>query len=306
MRRHAAPALMRINPALHGRPRVVAHDERRAMTGSTEDIRAAVLEAIGTCAPEIKPAELPGDRPLGGLIDLDSLDWINVRMALQQRLHVELPYSVQCQETSIDAIVDLAACRRAVSASRADMSLTAPGLAEQIHCIRGVTVTVRPIHEDDEALEASFVRGLSGESRYMRFMGAMNELPAQKLEQLTHVDQDRHVALVAVIDGGTGKKLAGVVRYVVDASGKTCEFAATIDDEWQGTGLAGILMDRLIALARSRGLQAMDGLVLRTNTRMLKLAHQLGFRHEPQADARDAVRINLPLQHAAPVETCTS
>jgi acetyltransferase len=53
---------------------------------------------------------------------------------------------------------------------------------------------------DDMALEAQFVRRLSRASRYQRFMVSLNELPPAKLDQLTHVDQDRHVALVAAME----------------------------------------------------------------------------------------------------------
>jgi acetyltransferase len=267
------------------------------MTATTEDIRAAVLDAIGTCAPESKPAELPCDRPLGGLVDLDSLDWVNLQVAIQERLRAGPPPASKCRESSIDAIVDYLAGH---GADAAQGPAGAPDAADppdvQVHQLRGMAVTVRPMRSDDEKLEAAFVRHLSEESRYLRFMGAVKELPAAKLEQLTHVDQRRHVALVAVVDLGAHQVLAGVVRYVIDAAGTSCEFAATIDDEWQGSGLAGILMDRLIALARSRGLQVMEGLVLRTNTRMLKLARQLGFRREAQAGGPETVRISLPLQ----------
>ena len=39
----------------------------------------------------------------------------------------------------------------------------------------------------------------------------------------------------------------------------------------------------------------MDGIVLRTNDRMLKLAHQLGFSRDADPEDRDTVRVALPL-----------
>ena len=47
----------------------------------------------------------------------------------------------------------------------------------------------------------------------------------------------------------------------------------------------------LIEEARSRGLGAMEGLVLRTNARMLRFAQQLGFELRPDPDDRDTVRV---------------
>jgi acetyltransferase len=48
-------------------------------------------------------------------------------------------------------------------------------------------------------------------------------------------------------------------------------------------------MDMLMDVARAKGLRRMDGEVLKTNTRMLKLAESLGFRIEPHPED-DAVR----------------
>jgi hypothetical protein len=44
-------------------------------------------------------------------------------------------------------------------------------------------------------------------------------------------------------------------------------------------------------VARSRGLATMEGIVLATNSRMLKFTRQLGFRQERDPEARDTVRI---------------
>ncbi|MEW5879130.1 MAG: GNAT family N-acetyltransferase [Pseudomonadota bacterium] len=85
--------------------------------------------------------------------------------------------------------------------------------------------------------------------------------------------------------------LVGAARYVVDASGGGCEFAIAVDDAWQGSGLAGVLMHALIDVARARGLATMEGSVLATNTRMLKFARQLGFRLEHDPEDRSTVRV---------------
>jgi acetyltransferase len=143
---------------------------------------------------------------------------------------------------------------------------------------------VRPLRAADMALEADFVQHLSMESRYKRFMVTVRELPESKLKYLTDVDQVRHVAFAATVERDGREALVGVARYVVDASGRGCEFAIAVDDAWQGTGLAGILMQALIDVARARGLATMEGSVLATNTRMLKFMPQLGFavQHNPQ------------------------
>jgi acetyltransferase len=162
--------------------------------------------------------------------------------------------------------------------------------------VNGIPVTIRPIRPDDAPMEAEFVRHLSDEARYKRFMATMRELPKAKLKYLTEVDQVRHVALVATVERGGKPVEVGVARYIVDPKGASCEFAIVVDDEWQGSGLAGVLMHALIEVARSRGLATMDGIVLATNSRMLRFTRQLGFRAERDPDDPSTLRVVLPLR----------
>ncbi|RPH61845.1 MAG: GNAT family N-acetyltransferase [Burkholderiales bacterium] len=155
---------------------------------------------------------------------------------------------------------------------------------------------MRPIRQDDVALEADFVRNLSDESRYKRFMASMRELPQVKLDSLTAADQVRDVALAATVTREGRPVIVGVARYSVGPEHSGCEFAVAVDDAWQGTGLAGILMHALMGIARDRGLSTIEGIVLTTNSRMLKLARQLGFRRLPDPGSRDTVRVVRSLQ----------
>lgn len=149
----------------------------------------------------------------------------------------------------------------------------------------GTEITVRPIRAEDAPLEAEFVRHLSDESRYARFMTTLKELSPAKLKYLTDVDYERHLALVATVAGDGGETEVGVARYIVVPGEMSCEFAIAVDDTFQGTGLAGILMASLMETARARGLKTMEGFVLATNRRMLKFARQLGFTlHRSQDD----------------------
>jgi hypothetical protein len=53
----------------------------------------------------------------------------------------------------------------------------------------GESLTLRPITPDDSDVLQAYVRGLSPESRYNRFFGALQELPPAELERVTHLDR---------------------------------------------------------------------------------------------------------------------
>lgn len=158
----------------------------------------------------------------------------------------------------------------------------------------GRRVTIRPIRPEDAQLEAEFVRNLSDQSRYMRFFSATRELSPAMLARFTQVDYDRELALIALPEDRPGPML-GVARYTPNPDGESCEFAVTVDDRWQGTGIAGLLMLALIDAARERGFRTMDGTILKANRRMLKFAKQLGFTVSSRPEDSDTVTVALPL-----------
>jgi GNAT superfamily N-acetyltransferase len=148
----------------------------------------------------------------------------------------------------------------------------------------GSPVTIRPIRREDAPMEQEFVRHLSPDSRYKRFMSTFLELPPGKLKYLTEIDYVRHLALVAVVERDGQDLEIGVARFIANPSGTSCEFAVAIDDAWQGSGVAGILMLLLIDAARARGMETMEGFILASNDKMLKFARQLGFKLHRDAD----------------------
>ena len=95
------------------------------------------------------------------------------------------------------------------------------------------------------------------------------------------------IAAQAVPDLGTaavkfgsvnGEEEIGVARYLTNPDKKTCEFAIVVSDKWQGKGIARLLMQKLIDIARNRGLEVMEGQVLANNYRMLELMTSLNFQ----------------------------
>ncbi|MDK9725512.1 MAG: bifunctional acetate--CoA ligase family protein/GNAT family N-acetyltransferase [Sterolibacteriaceae bacterium MAG5] len=152
----------------------------------------------------------------------------------------------------------------------------------------GRTVTIRPIKPEDADMEQEFVKRLSPETKYFRFMNTIRELSQAQLTRLTQIDYDREMAFVATVgseESVGGEPLeVGVARYATNPDGESCEFAIVVADDWQGKGLARRLMGVIIDTARSRGLKYMNGDFLAENTRMLAFVQSLGFVLSPHPD----------------------
>ena len=141
----------------------------------------------------------------------------------------------------------------------------------------GTDVTIRPMRPEDATIEQEFVRQLSEETKYFRFMHAVQELSEDMLVRFTQLDYDRELALIAVTEEKGREVEIGVCRYAINQDGESCEFALVVSDQWQHKAIGHRLMGSLIDAARSKGLRTMEGEVMSSNHEMLKLVATLGF-----------------------------
>lgn len=148
----------------------------------------------------------------------------------------------------------------------------------------GTRILIRPIRAEDSRIEQEFVRALSNEAKYFRFMGGLNELSASMLKRFTDIDYGREMALIALITEQAEEKEIAVARYVTNPDGESCEFAIVVADAWQHRHIGTTLMSCLMRAAHSRGLQVMEGFVLANNRKMLNMMTALGFQILPHED----------------------
>lgn len=71
-----------------------------------DQIRDAIIEAIRRFAPEADPAGLPPGASLREELDLDSMDFLNVIVALHERLDVDIPEADYGRLGTLDGAVD--------------------------------------------------------------------------------------------------------------------------------------------------------------------------------------------------------
>jgi GNAT superfamily N-acetyltransferase len=141
----------------------------------------------------------------------------------------------------------------------------------------GEWVTLRSIDPGDAGVLQAYVRGLSPESRYNRFFGALNELPPAELDHIIHLDREHELALLAETNVDGGPIVIGEARYALAPDRFECEFALSVADDWRGKGLGTLLMADIECRASSIGARHLGGDVLRSNEPMKALARKNGF-----------------------------
>ena len=168
-------------------------------------------------------------------------------------------------------------------------------LVREFQLPNGTSVTIRPIRPEDAQIEQAFVRNLSQEAKYFRFMESIHELSREMLIHFTQLDYSRELAFIATHKQGDKETGVGVARYFTNPDGESGEIALVVADEWQNLGLGTRLMSCIIEAAKEKHFHSLEGEVLANNVKMLHLMHKLGFAHQTKADEPGVVVVRKDL-----------
>ena len=156
----------------------------------------------------------------------------------------------------------------------------------------GMEVTIRPIQPEDASYLVELFQTLSPTSIYYRFFQPLKTLPPDMLARFTQIDYDREMALVALNRVEGKDRIVGVARITGRIDGKKGEFAILVGDPWQGKGVGEELLKRCLDIVRDMHMEQVWGLVLPSNTGMLKLGDKLGFEKKrlPREDVYELTK----------------
>ncbi len=144
----------------------------------------------------------------------------------------------------------------------------------------GAPTILRAIRPDDRRSIIDAFKDAAPESIYTRFFAYKKSLSDAELSDLTDVDFDRVVALVATTRVGDRESLIAGGRYVVSesASGdRTAELAFMTRGDYRGQGVARLLLAHLASIARQHDIQRFEAVVLPENAAMLSVFRGCGL-----------------------------
>ena len=162
----------------------------------------------------------------------------------------------------------------------------------------GTAVTIRVMRPDDrQRLIAAFAK-LDPSTIYTRFFSYRKEIPEPALERIGEIDFVELAGLIATIGAGDDETVIGGASYVGDIGedGKRfAEVAFTIEEDYQGQGLATKLFGALAAIARRHGIARFTADVLSGNAAMLKVFARAGLPLRRQRES-GVLHIELELE----------
>lgn len=171
---------------------------------------------------------------------------------------------------------------------------------------QGEALNVRFVEPRDTDELQHYFRSLTTRSRYNRFFGAISELPKGLLSEFLDVGARERFTVVAtkMVDGF--ETIVAEARYAFHAETSTLEFGLSVDDRWQGHGIATALMKNLECRAAALGAEHMFGDTLRSNETMISLARKSGFAFVNHPDDWKLVRFDKEIAVAANDIPCAS
>jgi GNAT superfamily N-acetyltransferase len=157
----------------------------------------------------------------------------------------------------------------------------------------GVEIPVRVVRPDDApALQRLHAR-CSKRTIYLRFFGSMKKLSDEQARYFASTDGVDHFGLVA-LDPEDPEEIIAVVRYARKPGDERAEYAALVEDSWQGQGIGAALTHRLIDEARDNGVGSFYAPVKAGNKRMLNLLRHLDLPEQERVeDGEKMVEIGL-------------
>jgi len=141
----------------------------------------------------------------------------------------------------------------------------------------GELVDFRPVRQADRETIQLGMSGLSLQSRYFRFFTPIAKLSDAQLHYFTEVDQQNHIAWIALAHDQPGHPGLGIARFIRMQNQPTmAEFAVVVLDSHQQKGLGTILMAILYRMAAIKSIQTLRGFILPENTVMSDWLARLG------------------------------
>lgn len=140
----------------------------------------------------------------------------------------------------------------------------------------GARVCLRPVRPTDESLMKDLFYSCSEQTIYNRYFGYVKSMPHEKLQRVVNVDYVSEATILATVVEGGEERAVAAGGYMLDRATNMADVAFLVQDDYQGRGIATLLLRQLIGAARSNGVRGFTADVFATNKGMLHVFHKSG------------------------------
>jgi acyl-CoA hydrolase/GNAT superfamily N-acetyltransferase len=152
-----------------------------------------------------------------------------------------------------------------------------PVRMEEKRVYDGQQVTFRPAKPVDDRMIQEHFYNMDAKDVHTRFFSMRRNFYREDMEDIFQVDYIKNLSIVAVTGEVGFEKVVGLGEYVL-AHGTVAEVAFSTSKEWQGKGIATVILRKLAEAARENGFTGLIAYMLANNTGMIKLFKKLPYK----------------------------
>ncbi len=161
----------------------------------------------------------------------------------------------------------------------------------------GATVEIRPAAASDYDAVWQMHRAMSADNIYLRFFSVSLAGAKQAARRICRDPAADHAALLAWLAG----ELVGVACYEMGGTPDAAEIAFAVADHAHHRGVATLLLEHLVSIARDRGVRTFTAVVVAENYAMLNVFADAGLHARRElADGVTELAFDLPGDVADP------
>jgi len=164
----------------------------------------------------------------------------------------------------------------------------------------GKELLLRPLRATDEPKLVELFYSVTENTLYRRFMRVIKRVPHKERQYYLDVDYQKNMALVIeTCDPNVEPEIVAIGQWFLDPATRFADVGFIVRDAWQGQGLGGILVERMIRLAQARLVRGLTADVLASNQAMLHLFQKSGLEVKSHMEG-SVVRLEMPFPPSPP------
>ena len=174
--------------------------------------------------------------------------------------------------------------------------MTAPALGTSTYALLtdGSTVEIRHARPQDVGAVREMHAAMSPDNMYLRFFSTSQHMAEREARRVCREPGPDHEALLAWLAG----RLVGVATYEDAGRPGAAEIAFAVPDDMHHRGIATLLLEHLVSLARRRELRAFTAETLAENAAMLQVFAEAGLPVQRRS-ADGVIELTFPLPGSA-------
>ena len=137
----------------------------------------------------------------------------------------------------------------------------------------GTIMTIRPAGPGDYEAVKRLHEAMSPDNLYLRFFSMSRVAAENEARRVCREGGPDHGALLGLL----GEELVGVASYELIPGLQTAEIALAVADGMHERGIATLLLEHMVSLARARGVRVLTAEALPENSAVLRLLADSGL-----------------------------